>query len=97
MEYEIVRNQPAAKFYYKGTHSHPVKRTILVTEQSPSWLTGYEIREGATLRDLDDAPVKTFSKDKIATFGQIRNGNKTKKNVSTLTRMGMSEVAKVGF
>lgn len=89
MEYDIIRNQPVAKFFYKGTHSHPVKRTVLITEQNRDYFTGYEVREGINLRTIDEAPIKSFRKDKIATTSQLRTDSPmySKKDEPTLTRM----------
>jgi hypothetical protein len=68
-KYTLVTNGPVAKFYYKGTHSHPIRRTILVIEENSKMLVGYEIREGKEVRKVRNAPVKSFRKDKIANFG----------------------------
>ncbi len=99
MEYEIIKGRPVAKFFYKGTHSHPIKRTVLITETSKSYFKGYEIREGATVRGTDDAPIKSFSIDKIASTDDLRSDNplRTKRNGKcTLERMSMSQFEKVG-
>jgi hypothetical protein len=96
MEYDIVRNQPVAKFFYKGTHSHPIRRTVLVTEQSGDVLKGYEVREGTTLRDVEDAPIKSFRKDKIAMTNQLR-GSKASSGKTTLERYSINEAANVGL
>jgi hypothetical protein len=62
----VVRNLPVAKFRYKGNHSKPVRRTILVVESNARWIRGYELREGSVERTLASAPIKTYSKRKIA-------------------------------
>jgi hypothetical protein len=54
MEYPIIRNKPVAQFWYKGTHSHPVKRTVLITEQTKDYFKGYEVREGTQFRVLGE-------------------------------------------
>ena len=65
---DLVRNLPVAKFYYKGqSHSHPVRRTVLVCDSTRTHITGYEIREGNITRTVDDAPVKTYLRTRIAT------------------------------
>src|SRR5579859_5410932 len=98
MEYDIIKNQPVAKFFYKGTHSHPVKRTVFITENERDYIKGYEVREGTDVRDVDDAPVKTFRKDKIATTSQLRTDNPlwNKKDKCTLTRMSISQLDECG-
>ena len=61
LRYPVVRNQPVARFYYQGNHSHPVRRTVLVTETTSNLIKGYELREGATVRELAKAPIKSYS------------------------------------
>ena len=93
---ELVRNLPVAKFYYKGTHSHPVRRTVLIFESDRNYITGYELREGHTTRDVDNAPIKTYSRSKIATRKDCRNDSvvrrvgKRRLNESTLVRTSLT-------
>ena len=61
----VVKN-PVAKFYYQGTHSHPVRRTVLVVEETKDTLKGYELREGNVVRKSSKAPVRVYSKSLIA-------------------------------
>lgn len=93
--YEIVRNQPVATFYYKGSHSRPVQRTVFITETDGDVFKGYEVREGNEVRDVKDAPIKSFRKDWIATAGELRSNsavrNKLNPDQSTLVRMSMKE------
>lgn len=72
MNYKLTKNLPVAKFWYKGTHSHPVKRTVLVIESDRYILTGYEIREGAEVRKLPKAPIKSYRRDRIARGRNLR-------------------------
>lgn len=65
VSYPVVRNRPVASFRYKGNHSKPVRRTVLITDLTRATITGYEIREGNNLRDMKKAPVKSFARDKI--------------------------------
>lgn len=65
-EYPIVRNMPVAEFYYPGTHSHPVRRKVLITERTPKIIRGYELREGSTTRVFREAPIKSYSRSKIS-------------------------------
>jgi hypothetical protein len=99
MEYPIIRNKPVAQFWYKGTHSHPVKRTVLITEQTKDYFKGYEVREGTQLRDVEKAPIKSFSFEKVATTEQLRSDNPLRKgkNRTTLTRMSVSQAEKAGL
>jgi len=63
--YPIIRNKPVAKFRYKGSHSKPVRRTVLLTEVKRTTLTGYEIRSGNDTCNPDDYAIRSFSRDKI--------------------------------
>jgi hypothetical protein len=99
LAYEVVRNIPVARFYYKGTHSHPVRRTVLIIESKPTYLRGYELREGSTVRNLSEAPVKSYKKAKIAKESDL-GANKHRKPgpaVSTLQRMNLLDLLKSGF
>lgn len=96
---DIIRNKPVAKFYYRGSHSHPVRRTVLITETDGDIITGYEIREGNEIRAEETAPVKSFRVDRIATYAQLRTSNpsrNTKKKTTTLQRESMTQAAKSG-
>lgn len=98
MKYETIRNRPVAKFFYKGTHGQPIRRTVLITETDKGIIKGYEVREGNVVRDADDAPIKSFRKDKIAKFCQLRKGSARHSDStdSTLERMSKATLAKVG-
>lgn len=102
LKYPVVRNLPVARFYYQGNHTHPVRRTVIVTELTPKLIKGYEVREGSTTRTLSSAPIKSFSRSKIAQVGQCgrrlrkRTPEKDYKN-STLTRDGLLNILTNGF
>ena len=103
-EYELVRNQPVAKFYYQGTHSHPVRRTVLLIKNktNSSILVGYELREGKKTRNLNTAPIKSFSKSEIASYGDYarlrssKMNKKRKKSETTLTRTNLMGLIRLG-
>lgn len=102
LKYPVVRNMPVASFYYQGHHTHPIRRTVLVTQSSSTTITGYELREGATIRPFNKAPVKSYSREKIASFGQCgrRLRKRTPKKMldnSTLTRKGLLELLTDGI
>ena len=97
--YEIVKHLPAAHFYYKGSHSHPVRRTVLVIESKRNYFRGYELREGVKTRKLYHAPVKTYRRDRIAKLSEL-GANKHRlpgPSVSTLRRMNLIELLKLGI
>lgn len=80
--YDLVAHKPVARFYYKGHHTHPVRRTVLVIEEKDNLLVGYEIREGDTVRTVNEAleQVKSYRKDRIAKWGdysRLRMSHKT--------------------
>jgi hypothetical protein len=101
-EYPIVRNRPVAKFFYKGeSHTHPVRRTVVLIESKPRYFKGYELREGAEVRQFGQAPIKTFSRTKIARVNQIDRRRKLREtaedpNRTTLERGGFVELVKKG-
>jgi hypothetical protein len=63
--YPVVRNRPVAKFRYKGNHSKPVRREVILTDITRGCLTGYEIREGNTTRPLGKKVIKSYNRDEI--------------------------------
>jgi len=102
-EYEPVKELPVARFYYKGSHSHPIRRTVLVIEENSTIITGYELREGNKTRNYTDNVIRSYRKDKIAKFGDYsrlrRNRrNYMKKNTeSTLERFSFLNLLKKGI
>ena len=63
----LIRNLPVWKFFYKGTHSKPVRTTLAVTEVEGDVVKGYVLRRGNTVYTrLQDAPFKSFKKSEIA-------------------------------
>lgn len=69
--YDLVGKKPVARFYYKGNHSHPIRRTVLVIDETDTLLTGYELREGTIQRTPQEAldHIKTYTKKKIVRWG----------------------------
>ena len=102
--YQIAKKRPVARFYYQGTHSHPVRRTVVIIEETPTTITGYEFRCGRTVRTVNDAlsEVKTYRKDRIARWGdycRLRQSNKTAKkdpNRTTLERAPITSMFEAG-
>ena len=70
-DYPILRNRPVANFRYKGSHSKPIRRSVVLTDIRRDVVTGYEIREGNTTCDLSTAPIKSFCRDKIVDFERL--------------------------
>lgn len=65
--YCLIRNLPVWKFFYKGTHSKPVRTTLAVTEVRGDVVKGYVLRRGNTVfARLQDAPIKSFKKSEMA-------------------------------
>jgi len=78
----LIRNLPVWKFFYKGTHSKPVRTTLAVTEVKGNIVKGYVLRRGnAVCARLQDAPVKSFKKSEMAT---IRGSSRTTLSKHTL-------------
>lgn len=71
--YDLVCKKPVARFFYQGSHSHPVRRTVLIIEETATKITGYEVRCGNTVRSVEelkaDNTVRTYRKDRIAKWG----------------------------
>lgn len=100
MKYNLVSNLPVARFWYKGNHSHPVRRTILVTNQDEETITGYELREGGKVRPAKYAPIKTFTRSKIAKTSNLRSDNPLRKKSeakSTLIRKPLLDLIESGI
>jgi hypothetical protein len=100
-DYGFVSRMPVAKLYYKGSHSHPVRRTVLVIESNSKYIRGIELREGSIERNFQDAPVKTYTRDKIATIAQCgsrlrKRTPKTLHNKITLERQRLVDLVKKG-
>jgi hypothetical protein len=74
--YKLVNTYPVAKFYYKGGHSHPVQRTVLITESNDTYIIGYEVRVGKVIRAPNAAPIKSYLRRKIARCEQLRTSMK---------------------
>jgi len=75
-KYKLVNTHPVARFYYKGSHSHPVRRTVLITEATDDRLIGYEVRVGDVVRKPSEAPIKAYLRRKIAKVKQMRMSQK---------------------
>ncbi len=87
MTYKFSKKTPVCKFYYKGDHSHPIRRTIIrIQSNNKAVITGYELREGSTIRSFSEAPIKSYRKDQIATYGSYSRlkAKKKRKQDSTL-------------
>ena len=103
--YSLVRNRPVARFFYRGKHTHPVRRTVLIVENNGKTFTGYELREGDMVRStVDKAPVKSFRKDRIAAIGEIDKRRKLRQSTpkkrqdqTTFTRSDLTSLVTDGI
>jgi hypothetical protein len=98
MKYDLVDNVPVARFWYKGNHTHPVRRTVLVTESTKNYIKGYELRDGNIVRLASKAPIKTYNRTKIAKGENLRSSNRQKSclNKTTLVRKPLMDLIEVG-
>lgn len=99
MKHEIKKNLPIAKFWYKGTHTHPVRRTVLIIESNKNYIKGYELRNGNKTTVASKAPIKTYSRSKIAKRENLRAENplRTKNpQKSTLIRTTLIKIIESG-
>lgn len=102
--YELLRSKPVARFYYQGSHSHPVRRTVLLIEERANLLIGYEFRCGKNVRTRAEAvsEIKSYRKDKIANWGDysrltMSSANFMKDpNASTLERFPLNDFIETG-
>jgi hypothetical protein len=100
-DYKIVRSLPVARFYYSGSHTHPVRRTVLIIEVNSRVITGFELRDGSEIRNFKTAPVKSYCKNKIAKIKQCgrRLRNRVDVNLlnkTTLKRASLIDLVKRG-
>ena len=100
-DYKLVKSLQCARFYYQGSHSHPVRRTILVVATTSRTITGYELREGSEVRKYPKAPIKSYRRSKIAKVNQC--GRRLRQRVearklekSTLQRVSLVDLVKRG-
>lgn len=85
----LVRNLPIWKFYYKGSHSKPVRTTIAVVSNTPKVVTGYVLRRGNDVTTtLNRAKIQSFKKSDITA------NPRTKK--CTLTKSSLTEYLTYG-
>ena len=101
--HKLIASKPLYRFWYKGkSHSHPVRRTVLVFRTTDTHIFGYEVRSGNMTIPYESAPIKTYRKDKIALYGQYCRLYGAKKNKdknprsSTLKRSSIREYFEVG-
>ena len=95
--YDLVDKKPVARFYYRGVHTHPVRRTVLIIEETETAITGYEFRCGNVVRTREEAiqSIKTFRKDRIPKWGDYSRLRMTSKTFlkdpekTTLERFGI--------
>jgi len=73
----------------------------LVIESNSRFIRGYELREGSILRSYKNAPVKSYTRAKVARIGQC--GRRLRKRVPvqlhgelTLTRLPLKAFVKEG-
>ncbi len=98
ISYEVVTRQPVARFYYKGHHSHPIRRTVLIIQSTPQYIRGYELREGSVTRALRNAPVKTYRRSRIATLENLGPAKHREKGppITTLKRRPLLDLVLEG-
>ena len=99
----IIGKKPVAKFRYKGSHTHPVRVTLLVIENKVNSLTGYVLRSGTEVFSMSKAPIRTYRKDRIARYGdycRLKMSRKTyfkRDSDSTLERFSILDLEKIGI
>jgi len=96
--FNLVRNLPVWKFYYKGTHSKPIRTTIAVVTNNANVVTGYVLRRGNEVCSrLQDAKIQSFKKSGIARIGQVsRLASSKANNRTTLTKHSIVDLVVSG-
>jgi hypothetical protein len=102
--YKLAEGNPIWRFYYQGSNSHPVRRTVAVIEVGKDRVTGYELRHGNNVRGrLDECPVKSYNLSKIAKIGQLdarrplrRDTSPRNSTKSTLSKDSLASVLTKG-
>jgi hypothetical protein len=85
----LIRNLPVWKFFYKGTHSKPIRTTLAVTEVNGHIVKGYVLRRGNEVFScLKDAPIKSFKKSEMATIRGTTKSTLSKHPLSDLILSG---------
>lgn len=101
---KLVQSSPVAKFWYtQNQHRHPVRRTVLVTNETDDALTGYELRCGNTVRTYNEAVtsgLQTYLKADVTRYGQYCRLRQTKRYKSpsqtTMRRLELLDLVKEG-
>ena len=102
--YELVKTQPIAKFWYKGSHTHPMLKVGLVIKErtNATMITMYVLKDGKQTFKPEDAPVRAFRRDKIAKYYSLRapvrqrlGVNEQQLHMSTLERHEISDLMSV--
>jgi hypothetical protein len=99
MSVKLVRNLPVWKFFYKGSHSKPIRTTIAVVNNNANVVTGYVLRRGNEVcTRLQDAKIQSFKKSEIACLGQVCSTSKKSKNANqtTLTKHSIVDLVATG-
>ena len=96
---KLIRNLPVWKFFYKGSHSKPIRTTLAVVSNTPNVVTGYVLRRGNEVcARLQDAKIHSFKKSEIACLGQVCSDAKKSSNSSktTLTKHSIVDLIEMG-
>jgi hypothetical protein len=101
--YDIQANT-AYKFFYQGNHGHPVRRTVLPTQETNTHITGYELRAGMSTLSLKDAKrrgvIRTYRKDEISKMGDYCRLRERKDyrspNQTTLRKLDLLQLVEEG-
>ena len=103
-DYPVVRTRPVARFFYKGqSHTHPVRRTVVLIESTSTHLRGFELREGSTIRSFKRSPIKSYRRNNIAKIGELdsrrkirQTAKKTELAKTTLVRTDLVSLVREG-
>lgn len=100
-----IQADTAYKFFYQGSHQHPVRRTVLLTEETKTHLKRYELRSGRTVTTLKAAKrrgvIHTYRKAGIAKMGDYcrlrERKDYTSPDQTTLRKINLLQLVEEGI
>ena len=103
---KIAERLPVAKFWYKGSHTHPVLKVglVIADRTNRDIITMYLLRDGKKTFPIGQTPIRSFRRDKIAKHYSLRKEVRQRMGVtsatetrSTLVRAELAELVHSGL
>ena len=102
---QIADKMPVAKFWYKGSHTHPVLKVglVIADRTNDDIITMYMFKDGQKTFPIGKNPIRSFRRDKISKHYSLRQEVRQRLGVtpatahkSTLIRKELCEVVHAG-